>query len=361
MDMHGTAAMRRALFLLMLAAAGGCTKTEDASVSSKPPPAPPVKVSLVTAAATDTPDLLTLTGTVTPNWRSEVTADTQGKVINVLVERGQRVKLGQPCVSLDVRSAALSAREAQANLSAAKAQRELADTECARTKSLLDKGAITKEEYDRQENQCTTALSSVAAAEARVQLMSKSVGDGVIYAPYNGIVTERDVSPGEWVNPGKALFTLVDDDPLRIDLSVPEAAVAQLSLNQRVDVVAVAYPDKTFHASITRIGAEIGKSRALTVEATFDKGTDLLPGMFAEARVQIGTTKRPVLPADAVVRRGKAWHAFVADKGELSDRIVQLGPSMDKDHVSILQGVAANEKVVAKVTDQVVDGAKVAE
>jgi membrane fusion protein (multidrug efflux system) len=278
-----------------------------------------------------------------------------------MVERGQRIKMGTPVVSLDVRSATLSAREAQANLAAAKTQRELADTECARTKSLLDKGAITKEEYDRQESQCSTSLSQVAAAEARVQMMSKSVNDGVVYAPFNGVVTERDVSPGEWVNPGKPLFTLVDDDPLRIDLSVPEAQVADLKLGEDVVVIAVAYPDKQFHAAITRIGAEIGRSRSLIVEATFDKGTDLLPGMFAEAHVQTGTTKRPVVPADAIVKRGKVYHAFVDVKGELQDRIVQLGPAPSKDQVSILQGVAAGDKVVAKITDQVVDGAKVVE
>jgi hypothetical protein len=83
--------------------------------------------------------------------------------------------------------------------------------------------------------------------------------------------------------------------------------------------------------------------------------------MFAEARVQIGSTKRPVIPASAVVKRGKSWHAFVDVKGELQDRIVQLGPAPSKDQVSIIQGVDAGDKVVTKISDQVVDGAKVVE
>jgi len=351
--------MRAALFAALLLVA--CKKPDEAGQATAKAAPAPVKVPLVAATEAATPDVLTLTGTVVPNWRAEVTADTAGKVLNVLVERGQRVKLGQAVVSLDVRTAALSQREAQANLEAARAQRALADTECTRTKSLLDKGAITREEYDRQETQCTSALQSVSAAEARAQMMAKNVGDGQVHAPFDGIVTERDVSPGEWVNPGKPLFTLVDDNPLRIELSVPEAAVRFLKLGEDVDVTAVAFPDKTFHASVTRVGAEIGRSRALVVEATLDKGTDLVPGMFAEASIKIGEQKRPVIPKEAAVKRGKTWHVFVDNKGELEDRIVQLGAKPSADQLSIVQGVSVGDKIAAKVTDQIVDGLKVVE
>jgi RND family efflux transporter MFP subunit len=164
------------------------------------------------------------------------------------------------------------------------------------------------------------------------------------------------VTPGEWVAPGRALFTLVDDDPLRIELSVPEAGVRSIQKGQKVELTAVAQPGKSYTASVTRIGGEIGKSRSLIVEATLDPQTDLVPGMFAEAHVVIGQTPRPVVPAEAVVQRGKLWHAFVAVKGELQDRIVQVGASPAPGQVSILQGVAKGDKVVAKVTEQITDG-----
>ncbi len=144
----------RASLLLVLIAACGKKSVEE--VSKKEPP-PPVKVALVTVKAAPTPQLVILSGVVTADQRAEVTADTAGKVINVMVERGKRVKQGDPVVQLDVRSAALGAREAQANLASARAQRELAEEECRRTKSLLDKGAITKSEFDRQNAACTSA------------------------------------------------------------------------------------------------------------------------------------------------------------------------------------------------------------
>lgn len=352
--------MRVVLVLALLASLSSCKKKEE-DAAGKTPPSPPVKLPLVVAEEVPSPEVLTLTGLIAADQRSEVTADTQGKVIAVLVERGQRVKMGQAVVQLDVRSAALSAREAQANLEAARAQKQLAEEECKRAQTLLDKGAITRSEYDRQRTQCTSTLQQVSAAQARADMFSKSVSDGLVRAPFDGQVTEKSVAPGEWVAPGRTLFTLVDDDPLRIELSVPEAAVRAIQSGQKVELSAVAQPGKTYSATVSRVGGEIGRTRALIVEATLDPQKDLVPGMFAEAHVTIGQTPRPVLPAEAVVKRGKVWHAFVAVKGELQDRIVQVGPAAASGQVSILQGVNKGDKVVAKITEQVVDGLRVVE
>lgn len=351
--------MRAAVAFAILASLSACKKKEDDT--AKAPPAPPAKVPLVVAQEVPAPDVLVLTGVIAADQRSEVTADTQGKVVSVLVERGQRVKMGQGVVQLDVRNAALSAREAQANLESARAQKQLAEEECKREQVLFDKGAITRSEYDRQMTQCTSTLQQVSAAQARADMISKSVSDGLVRAPFDGQVTEKSVAPGEWVAPGRTLFTLVDDDPLRIELSVPEASVRSIEKGQKVSLTAVAQPGKTYTATITRIGGEIGKSRALIVEATLDPQTELVPGMFAEAHVTVGQTARPVVPAEAVVQRGKLWHAFVAVKGELQDRIVQVGAPPAPGQVSILQGVAKGDKVVAKVTPQITDGLRVVE
>lgn len=339
----------------------GCKKSEDTTSTVQKTPPPTVKAATVVAAEAPTPDVLTLTGTVIADQRSDVTADTQGKVVNVMIERGQHVKLGQPVIQLDVRSAALSAREANAALQSARVSKQLADQECERTKTLLDKGAITKSEFDKQNTQCLNAVEQVAQAQARNDMMAKSVSDGMVRAPFEGTVSEKNVSPGEWVAPGKALFTLVDDDPLKIELAVPEKAVSTVKKDQRVEIVSVAHPEKKLGATITRLGAEIGKSRALTAEAVIDKDSGLVPGMFAEAHILVGQTPRVVLPADAVVLRGEYNHAFVVVNGIAQDRVVQLGTSPGDGKVAVLQGVAKGEKVVAKVTDQIVDGAKVQE
>lgn len=349
-----------ALSASLLAPLSSCKKKEDATANKTSAPVQmPVTVPLVTAVEVPTPDILTLTGMIAADQRSDVTADTQGKVLSVFVERGQRVKMGQPVVQLDIRNAALSAREAQANLEAARAQKQLAEEECRRTQVLLDKGAITRSDYDRQMTQCTSTLQQVAAAQARADMNAKSVSDGVVRAPFDGQVTEKSVAPGEWVAPGRTLFTLVDDDPLKIELSVPELNVRAIEKGQRVELVAVAFPGKTYSAVVTRIGGEIGKNRALIVEATLERQSDLVPGMFVEAHVNVGQTPRPVVPRTAVVQRNKIWHAFVAINGELKDYIVQTGTANEADKVAILQGLKAGDQVVAQVTDKIVDGLRV--
>jgi RND family efflux transporter MFP subunit len=359
--MHPKATMRASVLVaLILATVTGCKKPEDAgSAEGKASPIPPVKVTAVAAPEAETPEVLVLTGLVTADQRSDVTADTQGKVLNVYVERGQRVKLGQALAALDVRTAALGAREAQANLAAVRAQKQLADQECTRTKTLLEKGAITQSEYDRQMTQCSAALEQVSAVQARTEIMTKSVADGIVHAPFDGIVSEKMIAPGEWVAPGKPLFTIVDNDPLKIELSVPERAVRAIKLNERVELASVAYPDQTFGATITRLGAEIGRSRALIAEARIDKNDLLVPGMFAEAHVAIGKKPRVVLPANALIKRGTRWRAFVikADKAtgnkEIEERVVQVASDPAPGLRAIDQGVSPGEQVVTNVTHAV--------
>jgi membrane fusion protein, multidrug efflux system len=350
--------MSRYTLLLPLLAA--CA--ESAAERLPEPAAKPVTAPIATAIDTPTPDILQLTGKVVADQRAEVTADTQGKVLAVMVERGQRVRRGDPVVKLDVRGAALSTREASANLEAARVEQQLADRECERSQRLLDDGSITRSEWDRTSARCTSAAQQVSAARARTALLAKSVDDGIVRAPFDGVVTERAVTAGEWVAPGRSLFTLVDASPLLVEVSVSEANLAAISEGQRVEVSTVSRPGKRYGAKVTRVGAEIGRTRSLIVEATLEATEELVPGMFVSAAITTGHTKRPVIPATAVARRGKVWHAFVVGKdGVVTDRIVQLGPAPGPDRVSILQNVAAGERVVATITSQITDGLRVAE
>jgi hypothetical protein len=146
-----------------------------------------------------------------------------------------------------------------------------------------------------------------------------------------------------------------------------------------VTVLAVANPCWRYPAKITRVGAEIGRTRSMIVEATIDAKkfelidtpeckdplvqtrAELVPGMFAEAQVQIGAQKKPAVPDDAVDQRGKTSHVFVAVKGELQDRIVQVGPAPAPGMVSILRGLEPGELVArkAKGNAQITDGVRI--
>lgn len=349
-----------AVFAAAGLAASGCGKSDAKAADARTQEAV-VKLPLVEVVEGPAPVLLTLTGTVVAQETSDVTATVQGKVLTVLVDRNSEVKFGDPLLRLDASNAALSAQSIRAQLGAAQAQEQLARDECKRSQQLLDKGAITRSQYEREMTSCTAAAQNVAATKAQLQLASKSISDGIVRAPFAGVITNRMISPGEWVGPGVPLVTLVDMDPLRVDLSVPEAWVSKIAKDQEVLVEAVAYPKQKFAAKITKVGTEIGRAnRALIAEAELAPGSPLKPGMFAEATIDTGDVKKPVVPRAATKRTGNTYRMFVVVKGRLEERVVQLGPELPGDQVAIERGVAIGEKVVAKADDPaVVDGIRV--
>ena len=345
---------------LALALAAAACSSKSAAQGKGPAPEAPVQLGLAKVESGPVPDRLTLTGMIAAEESSDVAASVPGRVVAVLVERGATVKFGDPLVRLDASSAALSAQSVRAQLGAAQAQERLAAEECKRAQALLDKGAITRSQYDREITSCTAAAQTVAATKAQLGLVSKSIADGVVRAPFAGRVDGRWVSPGEYVGPGMRLVTLVDDDPLKVELSVPEAYVPRIALDQAVEVTAVAFPGKTFPAKVTRIGAEIGRmTRALTVEAELAPGSSLRPGMFAEAQLTLGQKQMAVVPKGALVQRGQTWRLFVVVKGHLEERVVQLGPELPGGKVALLRGAVAGDKVAAKIGEQVTDGVRV--
>lgn len=342
-------------FSLLAAALAACTQAR-ADQATPVAPLHRTAVPLVAVTARATPELLRLTGKITADQRAEVTAETSGKVVAVLAERGQRVKKGDAILRLDVRSAALNSREATARLAAARADANLAQVECARAERLFARNAISRSELDRETAQCSASSEQVAAASAHAQQLATTLSDGVVRAPFDGVVAERQISPGEWVAPGRSLFTLVDADPLEVELAVPEENIRAVVLGARVALTTVAWPGRQFTATVTRIGAEVAKSRSLAIEATVAATPELVPGMFVEAELVTGEVARPVVPASAVVKKGKAWHAFVARDGVLEERIVTLGPAPGPGQVSIVRNLAPGEQVVRVITDDIVDG-----
>ncbi|MBK9030558.1 MAG: efflux RND transporter periplasmic adaptor subunit [Myxococcales bacterium] len=357
---------RFSLILALAAVAGGCSQKSSAEAKAKAVEAP-VKLALVTVEEGPAPVRLTLTGMVAAEESSDVASSVPGRVVAVLVERGAEVKFGDPLVRLDASSASLSAQSVRAQLAAAQAQERLAADECKRAQALLDKGAITRSQYDREITNCTAAAQTVAATKAQLGLVSKSISDGVVRAPFAGRVDGRWVSPGEFVAPGMRLVTLVDDDPLKVEMSVPEAYVPKVELKQAIEVRALAFPDASFPGTVTRIGAEIGRmTRSLTVEAVLAPGSSLTPGMFAEVTITVDHAPMAIVPAAALVKRGTTWRLFAVVNGRLEERVVQRGPELPGDKVALIRGAVAGEQVASPIVDaqgaildRVVDGVAV--
>jgi membrane fusion protein (multidrug efflux system) len=342
--------------------AAGCSKPEGkAELTSAKQDSPPIAVQTVVAAERSMPEHLVLTGTLRASQESEVAADAAGKVTATFVERGQAVKKGTTLAVLDSRGAAITATAMTAQSNLAQAQLEQAKRECDRVKSLKDSGSISQAEYDRVTAQCQTTQFQVAAAQAQAQNAAKIVGDAVIKAPFDGVIGERYVNVGQYVQPSTKIVSLYTPDPLRLELTVPEQNIGGLKPELPVAFTVTAHGDHRFEAAVKFIAPNVRPTtRDLVVEAFAPNPEGKLkPGMFALARLQVGETKMAAVPTDAV-KKGEAGDAriyVVVDK-IVQERVVQIASEAD-GHTGIAVGVKPGDNVVLKPGPDVRDGAKV--
>jgi membrane fusion protein (multidrug efflux system) len=342
---------------LIAFAAAGCKKPEtttkqvDADV--------PVSVSLIAVQDVKAPRVVTLSGTLTGAEEAQVAAGAAGKVIATYVERGSVVRKGTVLARLDSRAVSAQAAQAEADAENTKIQARQAKLDCDRTEQMFQKGAISKADYDRAHTQCESSKWTVSAAEARKTLTAEALRDTEIRAPFSGMVVERAVTAGEYVRPDSRVATLVDTGSLRVEITVPEADVSQVRQGMEIDF-RVSGSDKLYHGKIRYVGPSVRRqSRDAIVEAVFaNEKKELRPGMFVTARLALGEQTLPAVPAKAVRADGSLRHVFVAAGGRLEDRLVQAGEPVG-GQVPIVSGIKSGEQVVAELTPDVRDGAKV--
>jgi RND family efflux transporter MFP subunit len=359
--------MRRTRIAMAFVAAlpfalASCNRSDEASASPRPREATaPMHVQTVPVSERLMPEYLALTGTLRADQESNIAADANGKVLQLLVERGQHVVRGQVIATLDARSASLSATAAQAQSKLAQSQLEEAKRDCERVKHLLQTGAISQAEFDRQTSQCTAAQWSAAAAEAQQQSATKLLGDTRIRAPFDGIIGERMVNVGQYVEPRTQVASIYDPDPLRLAVTVPEASLADIKQGMTVTFTVAAFGDDRFPATVKFISPNVREaSRDLVVEAVApNQDGRLRPGMFAVARVDLSERPRAVVPTSSVRRDDTESRIFVVEPTkEVQERLVQLGESKG-DVVAVLSGVKAGEAVILQPGPDVRDGAHV--
>jgi len=340
---------------------GGCNRPADASAgAAQREAAAPVHVTSVAVVEQPMPEQLTLTGTLRSSHESDLAADVSGKIVATFVERGQPVKKGQVVAVVDSRVAAFAATAAAAQSKVAQEQLEEARRDCERVKHLLDTGAISQADYDRQTSACTSQQWSAAAAEAQQQSAVKLAGDSNIRAPFDGFVGERYVNLGQYVQPSTRVASIYDPDPLRLELTVPEANVAAIVQDMPVHFTVTAFGDQIFGGSVKYISPNVREtSRDLVVEAVVPNADfKLKPGMFAVAQIDLGMKPRPVVPVKSVVQDDVGARVYVVAGTQIQERLVQLGQTAG-DAVAVLQGVKAGDNVVVSPGPDVRDGARV--
>jgi RND family efflux transporter MFP subunit len=333
---------------LGLALVGCQGKAAEAAADKQ---APAVHVQTEPARSIDVPRVLRLTGTLRGDREADLAANAVGRVLTTSVERGQQIKPGQVLAKLDTRAAALSAAEARAQAESTRAQEEQARTECERYAQLKQKGAISDLEYQQKVTLCRTLPLNLQAASARAALAAQNVGDGVIRAPFGGVVTERYVDAGQYVRQDTRIVTVVSADLLRLQVTVPEAQVANVKEGAALSFAVSAYPERRFQGTVKFVsGALRASTRDLVVEALVPNPERLLmPGMFADVELVVGSQRMPSIPERALRAQDDQFRVLVVVDGHLEERLVAVGPRVE-GRAGIVRGVREQELVV--VSDQ---------
>jgi membrane fusion protein (multidrug efflux system) len=360
---HSASFVGLSLVLLLASADSGCSKpAATPQPASKPAqaPSPPVHVEAGTVELRDMPKLATVLGNVVADRQSEVAANVAGRVLLAPIERGQHVKAGEALVMVDSKAANLTA-------SAATAQAELADTQstqarldCERSESLYAQGALGKAEYDRQHTQCKAQELQASAARAQAGLSAKLAADAIVRAPFSGVIGERYVNAGEYVQANTRVASMYSLDPVRITISVPERAVSLVHTGARLDVQVTAWPDRTFPATVEYVSPALRTlQRDLLVEAKAPNPDGALkPGMFATVQVSLGEERLITVPADALIVEDDVRRLFLARDGRAFELVVRTGVTRDQ-RTAVYEELAPDALVIRRPPAELHDGSPI--
>lgn len=356
--MRSASPLLAALAAAHLAACQRPAGTPATALAAKAPE--PVDVDTAPVLVESVPRSLTLTGSVVADRQSEVAANVSGRVVATFVERGQAVTEGQVLAVVDAKSATLSATAAASQAQVAQSQGALAQLECERADTLFRQGAISKSELDRLKTQCTAQLHAADAARTNAELAAKLAGDAVIRSPLKGIVGERLVNVGEFVQPSTRVASVYGVNPARVTVSVPESAVAAVRPGLTLELEVAAYPGRRFPATVRFVSPVLrAATRDLIVEAVAPNDELLLrPGMFATLHLVVGEVARPTVPAEAIVSSGAVRRLFLARADAARELVVRtLGQRGGR--VALDEELRAGELVVVRPPPGLRDGAPI--
>jgi multidrug efflux pump subunit AcrA (membrane-fusion protein) len=330
-----------------------------------------------------------------------VSSEAEGRVEQVMVDIGDRVGKGQVLAritpvefELTVEQQRAALRQARARLGlnendgelkdvkqaaeVKKAAADLADAEqrYLRAKSLLETGVIARQVYDEAEarhqaakatydlavQQVENLRASMQQTQATLNLANKRLRDTVIRAPFAGHIKSREVTTGQYLKVQTPVMTIVNIDPLRMRLNVPEKMSPWVRVGREVKLSLEAFPGREFTGRITRINPSVDeKTRTFEVEALVaNRSGELKPGSFVKAIIQSDKVDSILtIPQSATAYLFGAYKVFVIQGKTIREREVKLGDHFG-DRVEIIDGLQADEKIViAEGGQQIKDGMEV--
>jgi membrane fusion protein (multidrug efflux system) len=317
---------------------------------------PPEAVTTMVAREEVWPATINAIGSVAAIHGVTVSADLPGIVQKINFESGKPVSAGDILVQLDT-------REEQAQLTTAEAQQAFANMNYRRAEELVKAGVISHEEHDR-------VTADQRAADAKVAEIKATIARKTIRAPFSGILGIRQVNLGQYLSGGSPIVPLQALDPIYVNFSVPQQAIAKLKPGQTVR----AAPDESgaaeFTGRVTAVDSVVDPAtRNVQVQATFpNREHKLHPGMFVQTKLSLGSDQTAItLPASSISYAPYGDSVFIVQdmkgpKGEtyrgVRQQFVKLGPTRG-DQVAVLSGIKPGEEVVTSGLFKLRNGAAV--
>jgi HlyD family secretion protein len=371
--------------LSLLASACGANPAQGATDAAAPAP---LRVRVTTALARDTGASRPFFATIVAEQQASIAPLVSGRVERRFVDRGDRVRAGDPLFRLrdsDYRdqSAQAAAALGQAlsrsqsdspEVRAARAALEASEDALRRVEVLAGQGSASAQELTRGRAEVTSARAQLTMAEqgaraarfvaaqagAQLSVSRRAVGDAIVRAPFDGEVLERRVDVGDFAQAGVAVLVLVRRDALRARFAAGQADSFVLRAGQRATVLVDGLETTPMEATLRYVSPASSESaRALTVEATLDRADPRVrPGQFATVRVALDErVQRVAVPRAAVRAVAGVFRAFVLVDRRLSERVLFVPEEPEGDEVLVARGLAANERVVLDPPDSAADGA----
>ena len=369
---------------MSLAACGGAAQAKRSDSADKLP------VSVTEVQRMELRRSVEAVGTLAAHDQATISAEVAGRVARLAADMGDRVAAGAPLVLLDEERLRYHAAEQSAALDQTRAKlgargdqlpppgqtpdvlsaaAKLSQAQQAydRAKALADKSLVSRQDLEKAETDLQTAKAAhesaiaserelraeVLAKEASLNGATRDLKDTTIRAPFDGVVAERMVSEGQYVNAQAPVMRLVRLHPLRLTAEVPEKFAPNVRVGQPIELRTDAYPDNPVTGTITRISPDVNlKSRAFNIEADVpNQDGSLKPGTFARLRIATNKVDQAiVVPATAIQTRYGTSVAFVVKDGKLTTSEVKLGDRLGP-RVEITDGLEPGQTIVAEGVD----------
>ncbi len=349
---------------------------------------PPVPVSTLAVDLQDIPSVYSATGVVHARTESQLASQMMARVRAVNVQAGDRVHAGQVLVSLDSaepdaayhraeagRAESQSAiAESDSNIAQAKANLDLANVTAQRMQDLFSKRSISQQEMDETNAKLKTAQASYEMARARrdeldgriaqtdAGLAEAQTGRGyaLIRAPFNGIVTARNIEPGAIAVPGAPLLTVEAGNGYRMHAAIEESQLSNIHLNAQVNVFIDTLQTEIPGRIVEISPVSDANSHSYTVKIDLPSNPAIHAGEFGHISFVTGQKQGFSVPASAVHENGQLQSVFVADHGVARIRLVTLGEKQN-DQFNVLSGLDKGDRVINPVPSGLADGDRVEE